>query len=70
MFFFGAFAMYLYGGLLNTEFKGKYEEITGDEIDDDFLIFNFNDITNSFLYFFNINLSGDYFTAVNTAVVL
>ena len=55
---------------MNTEYIDKYEEITGDGIDEDTLIFNFNDILNSFIFFFNTNLAGDYMGALNTALVL
>ena len=70
LFLFGATGLFLFGGLMNTEYIDKYEEITGDGIDEDSLIFNFNDILNSFIFFFNTNLAGDYMGALNTALVL
>jgi len=58
LFFYGAIGHYVFGGMINTEFLEKYEEITGDEFDEGELIFNFNDFFNSFLFFLNVNFSG------------
>lgn len=58
LFFYGTVGFFLFGGVMNTEFLEKYEEITGDELDEETLIFNFNDPLNSFLFFLNVNFSG------------
>lgn len=50
--------LFLFGGVMNTEFLDKFEEITGDELDEGTLLFNFNDMVNSLLFFFNMNMSG------------
>lgn len=70
LFLYGAAGLFMFGGLMNTSYIDKYEELTGDGIEEDALIFNFNDITNSFIFFFNTNLAGDYMGALNTTLVL
>lgn len=55
---YATFGLFLFGGVMNTEFIDQFEEITGDEIDEGTLLFNFNDMVNSFLFFFNMNMSG------------
>jgi len=58
LFFYGTIGLFLFGGEMNTEFMEKYEEITGDELDEDTLIFNFNDPLNAFLFFLNVTFAG------------
>lgn len=70
LFLYGAAGLFMFGGLMNTSYIEKYEELTGEEIDEETLIFNFNDILNSFIFFFNANLAGEYMDALNTTLVL
>ncbi len=56
--FYGTLGMFLFGGVMNTKFLGVFEELTGDELDEEMLMFNFNDIINSIIFFFNMNLAG------------
>ena len=58
LFFYGTIGLFLFGGKMSTEFLAIYEEITGDELDEETLIFNFNDPLNAFLFFLNVNFSG------------
>ena len=50
--------MFLLGGTINTSFIEKYHHITELKIDEQNLRFNFNDSFNSFIFFFQIIISG------------
>lgn len=63
-------SMFLYGGMLNTNFIEQYERVTGDVIDESYLLFNINDLINSFLYFLNIAITFDFFSLVTNFQVL
>ncbi len=68
LFIYATIGMFIFGGILNTEFMDTFEELTGDEIDEETLIFNFNDMMNSFLFFFNMNNAG-YVENINLLLV-
>ncbi len=51
---YGVIGLALYGGNLNSGSPEVYEEIYGEEIDENMMIFNFNDFYHSFLTLFMI----------------
>ena len=60
VFFYGALGLLLFGGLINSR---SIEEIDNEDYRGQFednIYFNFNDIINSFIFFFNMDLSGGY----------
>jgi len=66
---YGGIGFFLFGGIMNSDFIETYNELTGDEIDEETLRFNFNDVFNSFMFFFNINLAG-YVENINLLLVV
>lgn len=62
--------MFFFQGELNTSFMEKYEEITGDVIEEDYFNNNFNDQINSFLYIFIVGLNGSYTDFSHNMVIL
>lgn len=60
----------MYGGILSTEFLDKFEEVTGDVIDESYLMMNFNDSIISFYYIMDIALKGGYGDLINNLLVL
>lgn len=63
-------AQFLWAGLVNTEFIEKYEEATGDVIDEDYLKINFNDALSAFYYFMDYGLRGEYADLTISLMVL
>ena len=61
---------FLYSGVLNTEFLEKFEEVTGDEIDESYLMLNFNDSISSFYYIMDIALKGGYGDLINNLLII
>ena len=59
----------MYGGLMSTELIEKFEEVTGDVIDEDYLKINFNDSLSSFYYFMDIAIKGGYGDLINTFMI-
>lgn len=57
--------MFLYSGILNTTFIEKYHEVTGEDIDEGYFLFNMNDLFNSFIFFLNISMNGAYLDLVH-----
>jgi len=67
---FSMIGMFLYAGTINTEFLEKYEEMTGDVIDEEYLRLNFNDPINSFIYWLTYSMNGGYIDLVIAIQVL
>lgn len=44
--------------------------MTGDVIDEGYFLFNLNDLINSLIYFFNINMGGGYLGLVHQMQIL
>lgn len=57
---FSMITVVLFSGAINTEYIEKYERITGDVIDEDYLKLNFNDTLNSFIYWTSNSFLGSY----------
>jgi hypothetical protein len=56
--FYATFGLFLFGGVLCTNFTDIYYSMTKDELDEQVLTHNFNDSLNSMIFFLNMNMKG------------
>lgn len=60
VFFYGALGLLLFGGVINSKTIEEMDNEDHKGVFEGNMFFNFNDIINSFIFFFNIDLSGGY----------